>query len=156
MWLFFRRAIVRDTCFIYTRKRLRSPYYRFVGERFFTALDKDMPYIRVSLRTRGLCDHCFAYRDSLRTKPDCSVAKKAENWHAHLDAALATRVVYCRSQRIATGIARSVSSRIEMAALSYYSARQLSIPMLSEQTMNEWFAEKRDMMWAFSGWWTKG
>lgn len=107
-----------------------------------TTMDRDVPFIPVSLRTRRICNQYFEFRDSLRTVPDCFVPAKAEQWQIHLNDSSATRVLNRKSQFTAQGINRSVLARLEMRVIYYDYDRQLSLPMMSEQTMNEWLAEK--------------
>lgn len=117
--------------------------FKVIWRTFYYTVERDMPYVRVSLRTRGLYDQCFSFRDSILTVPDCSVTEKAEELHEHLDAAASTRVTYRKSQHQAQCIIRISGTGLEMSFISYDYARQLSILMLSEQTMQEWFAKKR-------------
>ena len=114
---------------------------------FATCLDvfqKDLAFIRVSLRSRGLCDVCMVYRDSLRTLPSTQVSAKGKEWKTHIDAAEMTRAIYRKSLVAAKSFCnRLESDRLPLAAVSYDYAKQLSIPKLSAQSMNEWFAEKK-------------
>ena len=111
---------------------------------FVDVLEQELPFIRVSLRARSLCDFCFACRDSVRTITDKHLIEKANELRAHLNCADATRDAYRSSQLKSRTILRTVvSNRIQYAAISYGYAKQLTVPMLSEQTMHEWFAQKR-------------
>jgi len=92
---------------------------------FLNIFEKYFPYVRVSLRARGLCDICIV-------------------WVDHLELAAKTREIY----RASLAEARESSKyllplRLKSTTLSYDYAKQLSIPVFAEQTTNEWFAQKK-------------
>lgn len=111
---------------------------------FCTIMDMEMPFVRVSLRARGLCDICFLYKDIVRKTPDEILSKKAEEWAVHLELAAITRCIYRASLERARNTAKYLLPlRMDSATISYDYAKQLSIPLLCRQTMNEWFAQKK-------------
>jgi len=111
---------------------------------FNNIMEKEFPHIRVSLRARGLCDICFVYRDLVRKVSDNNLSRQAMEWRAHLDLAEITRQIYRRSlTRARTEAKYLLPLRLKSATVSYDYAKQISIPLLSEQTMNEWFAQKK-------------
>lgn len=112
-------------------------------ENVFTTMENELPFIRVEISTRALYNKWFSFRDSMRTVPDWSVHIKAEEWDKHLDASLVTKDLYRRSKAGKINITRDPSSRLDMEAVLDDYARLLFIPGLSEQTINEWFSEKK-------------
>eukprot|EP00171_Calliarthron_tuberculosum_P002286 IDg2286t1 len=121
-----------------------DPLFKVSLMTFMDVLKRDLPFVRVSLRARGLCDICFVFRDTVRTTADKRLVEQANKWREHLNAADATRDVYRDSQRMGRKVVRStITSRLELVVISYDYAKQLSVPMQSEQTMNEWFSQKK-------------
>lgn len=102
-----------------------------------------MSSIRVWLRSRGLVDQCFAFRYSMRTVTYCSGHIKAEQRGEYLDSSNATMVLYRRSQETVRRINREASCRLDMTSVRYEYPTKLSIPSLSEQTVNELFSDRK-------------
>lgn len=136
----------------YIKRYLQYEYWSTVANEslkvsrktFVDVLSKDKPFIRLFIRTRMLCDLCFAYHDTVRTASDKHLTAKANEWRLHLDAADSFRELYRESQESARQIHTSaITHRIQYAVISYDYARQLSITLLSEQTRDEWFSQKR-------------
>lgn len=65
---------------------------------FLDVLGQELPFVRVSLQAQGLCDLCFAYRDSICTVADKHLVEKTSEWRAHLNCAHPTRDDYRSSQ----------------------------------------------------------
>lgn len=83
---------------------------------------------------------CFVFRDSVRTVSNKRLSQKAQKWCEHLEASDVTRDMYRKSQHAARTVLREPEPAcLPLAVVSYDYAKQLSVPMLSEQTMNEWF-----------------
>jgi len=66
---------------------------------FFKIMEKEMPYVRVSKRARGLCDICFMYKDSVSKSSDNMLTDKAREWNEHIERADTTRHIYRTSLR---------------------------------------------------------
>jgi len=64
---------------------------------FLNIFEKYFPYVRVSLRARGLCDICIVFRDIFRKVSDNSVSQETIEWVDHLELAAKTREIYCAS-----------------------------------------------------------
>ena len=79
----------------------------------------------------------------MRTLSAEKLASKAEQWYEHLSDARRCRKVYRESQRRAQLVYRDPPARIRFASISSDFAGQLSLPLMSDQTMNEFFAEKK-------------
>lgn len=105
--------------------------------------EPQLPDIRVSMRTRGICDFCFIYRERVRTLSGQRLAAVAEVWVNHLDDARLCKNICRDSQTKAMEVHRNPPTRLRFATIFYDLVRQLSIPMMSDQTMNEFFAEKK-------------
>ena len=136
----------------YTKRLLHKDYLNFQIDKsmhlslmtFIDVLERDLPHIRLSLRARVLCDLCFLFRETVRTVSDKHLVERAEEWRSHLNTAENTRISYRASQAFARKIFRSIrSERLTMASISFDYAKQLTVPMLSDQTMNEWFSQKK-------------
>lgn len=54
---------------------------------FCSIMDKELTFIRVSLRKRGLCDVCYTYKCAVRSIADDRLTEKAEEWRKHLELA---------------------------------------------------------------------
>lgn len=121
-----------------------EPLFDVCRSTFIDVLEKELPFVRISLRSRGLCDLCFVYRDTVRTVSDKHLVERAREWQTHLNSADITRDIYRRSQRLARNVPRNyVFTRLPFVTVSYDYAKQLTVPILSEQTMHEWFAQKK-------------
>lgn len=87
----------------------------------------------------------FAFRDYIRTVHDCSVHLNAEEWHTHLDSAVAKILSYHKAQCTAKRIIRNLSTNSDLSAVSYDYELQFSILYLNKQKMNEWFGAKKKL-----------
>lgn len=86
----------------------------------------------------------LSFRETVRTVLDKHLEYRANEWKEHLNSAEATRDVYGAFQNSSKKVLRlPLSVRIPLFTFSYDYPKQLSIPMLSKQTMNEWFSEKK-------------
>lgn len=111
---------------------------------FWSILHDELPFVRISLRKRGLCDLCFLYKDIVCTAKDENLIEKAEEWRTHLECAEITRYIYWSLLQNARAAAKYLLPlRLENATLSYDYTKQLSVPLFSEQTMEKWFAAKK-------------
>lgn len=116
---------------------------------------RDVMYVELShtctfMRLRGICDSCFVYQECVRTLPATKLASKSKKWFRHLEDARSCRHVYRESQRRGLLVFLHPPSRLGFAAIYYDFARQLSFPMMADQTMNEFSCRKRDTMSTFS------
>lgn len=117
---------------------------RVAWSTFENIVDQDLPFIRISLRTRGLCDICFVFRDRVKKVSDQNLTAHAQEWRLHLELAETTRQIYRKSLSNAQSSAKYLLPlRLKAATISYDYAKQLSIPLVSAQTTNEWFAQKK-------------
>jgi len=136
----------------YSKKSLHEEFVHLQTEEdfkinrstFIDILEKDCPHIRVSRRQRGLCDICFVFRDSVKALPEKDVPAKVAELKVHLDFAETTRLAYKDSLKYAQNVPRVMPPiQMESATVSYDYAKQLSIPLLATQTMNERFSQKK-------------
>ena len=134
----------------FTKRSLYDEYIMFQQDEalqlawptFLDALNKDMPWIRVSLRERGLCDTCFGFRESVRTISDAKLGSKAHEWKQHLIYAEQSITVYRSAKQRAMEEWKSSDERLEYGMLSFDASAQFDIPTVTVQTHEEFHAEK--------------
>lgn len=91
-----------------------------------------------------MCDLCFAYRESVQNSHDQRLIETMKEWKIHLDIAEYTRITCNDSVTSGKSILRSnTSNRLPLGVVSFDFVKQVYVPMLSDQTMNEWFAQKK-------------
>lgn len=123
-----------------------DPLYSSHGAFQYT-LNQEVPWVRVSMRERGLCDLCFAYRDSVRTISEANLDEKAQEWKRHLIMAEKSTQIYrdCKErarQNWETHMCNPSSETLHYGMISFDAAAQFNIPMVEDQTHNEYHAEK--------------
>lgn len=72
------------------------------------------------------------------------ILEREKEWREHIGAADATREVYRDSFHTGNAVVCDTLSILPRASISHNHDNQLSVTMLSEQTMNEWFAQEKE------------
>ena len=149
----------------FTRRSLHSAYLQYQADQslhlslpaFTYTLTDDVPWVRISLRARGLCDTCMSFRESLRMVSDSKVKERGLQWKVHLQDAEDSVQIY----RDAKAQARLAwqrhknrddddddddddnDERLVYGMVSFDASAQFNLPMVEEQTHNEFHAEKQ-------------
>ena len=132
----------------YTKRGLYRAYLRdnagdsTISWSSFRTVLKDIKSVVVSKRQRGLCDTCFAFRDSMRTlKQQERLDETARDYAAHLTDADAMLQQY----RASKAAAKLEWAKHEPAfvVLAFDYARQLGVPHLGDETTEGFWATKK-------------
>ena len=81
---------------------------------FYNILEQELPYVRISVRERGLCDFCFFMRHRIRMCSDTKVMENMAILHHHLNLAEEGRMYYNDTKKDAMAVLLLVAVRLKL------------------------------------------